>query len=296
MLRINPNNFDDALAAIERIQQDQQTALLQISTGRRVNSPSDDPAAAAAIVQNHDRSQQVDQFLHSVTSIQTRLQSADSTLSSVTTSLQRAISLAVQGGTGTLSAGDRSAIAQALDGIQQQVVQLANTSFQGTFLFAGTNTASAPYALDGTTTSGVRYDGNSGVNQVQVGESYQLQVNLPGSQLFSAPGTDVFQALHDVSAAITAGTSVDTALNSLRQAYDFIGTARSFFGNTINQLTDQSSFLNSEKIDLTKQETDLTGADLAKTISDLTQSQTARQAAYQAAARISQNSLFDFLR
>jgi flagellar hook-associated protein 3 FlgL len=296
MLRINPNNLDDALAAIQRVQEDQQTALLELATSRRVNSPSDDPAAAAAIVQNHDRSAQADQFLHSVTSIQTRLQSADSTLSSVVTSLQRAISLGVQGGTGTLSSGDRNAIATELNGIQEQLVQLANTSFQGTYLFAGSNTASAPYVLDGTQASGVRYDGNSVTNKVQVGESYQLQVNLPGSQLFSAPGTDVFQALHDLSAAVSSGTGVDTAINSLRQAYDFIGTARSFYGNTINQLSEQTSFLNSEKLDLTKQESDLTGADLASTISTLTQSQTARQAAYEAASRIAGNSLFDYLR
>ena len=83
MLRVNPDGVADALAAIERIQQDQQTSLLQIATGRRVNKPSDDPAAAAAVVQNHDRSQQADQFLHSISGIKAQLQSADATINSV---------------------------------------------------------------------------------------------------------------------------------------------------------------------------------------------------------------------
>ena len=159
MLRVNPDGVADALAAIERVQQDQQTALLQIATGRRVNKPSDDPAAAAAVVQNHDRSQQADQFLHSISGIKAQLQSADATVNSVVTALQRAISLGVQGGNGTLSTGDRAALTQELQGIQSQVVSLANFSFQGSFVFAGTNVKTPPYALDNTTASGVRYTG-----------------------------------------------------------------------------------------------------------------------------------------
>ncbi len=86
-----------------------------------------------------------------------------------------------------------------MQGIQSQLLSLANTSYQGIYLFAGTITNTAPFVLNNELPSGVAYIGNNGVNQVAIGNGYQLAVNQPGSQLFSAAGgNDVFLAINNL--------------------------------------------------------------------------------------------------
>src|SRR5213075_1944939 len=156
----------------------------------------------------------------------------DSTLSSVVTVLQRAISLGVEGANGTLSDADRAAIAGELTSIRQQLMSLANTSYQGEFVFSGTSTAQ-PFVADPFSASAVTYQGNTGTNSVAVGQGYSLQVKLPGSQLFTAPGADMFQGLTDVINALQTNSGVGTAVTELNTAYSHITAQRVFFGNAM---------------------------------------------------------------
>jgi flagellar hook-associated protein 3 FlgL len=178
-MRVNPNQTPDLLAALNLTRQTTQDALLQLATGRRVNQPSDDPAAAAILVDNHDQTTFTNRYVQTLSSIQSQFQTADSTISSVILSLTQAISLGVEAANGPLSDADRAAISIQLLGIRDQLVSLANTSFQGAPLFAGTKTGSPPYVLDNTLPSGVRYDGNDGVNHVQIGDGYTIDPQTP---------------------------------------------------------------------------------------------------------------------
>lgn len=180
-LRVNPNTVPDLLSQIQATRQQEDTATLQLATGSRINKPSDDPAGAAQMVSNRDATAQADSFLRSVSSVNGLLQTTDSTLSSVVTVLQRAISLGVEGANGTLSDPDRAAIAGELTSIRQQMMSLANTSYQGEFIFSGTANVQ-PFVADSSSPSAVTYQGNSGTNSVAVSQGYSLQVNLPGSQ------------------------------------------------------------------------------------------------------------------
>src|SRR5690349_6395743 len=137
-MRVNPNPLPDVLAALAQTQQQINTDLQQIASGQRVNVPSDNPAAAAELIQNAGQTSEADQFLRSAGSIQGEMQNADSTLNSVIISLQRAISLGVEGANGTLNDADRAALATEVQGIQSQLLSLANVSYQGNFVFAGT--------------------------------------------------------------------------------------------------------------------------------------------------------------
>ena len=154
-MRVNPDISSDVLAAIWQTQTQENTALQQVSSGKRVNVPSDDPLAAAQMIGNQDQSRRADQYLQNIDTLTNQLQTADGVLSSVVQSLTQAITLGVQGSTGTLSAANRQQVAQNLLGIQSQLVQLANTSIGGSFLFAGTATTAPPYVLDSSSPSGV---------------------------------------------------------------------------------------------------------------------------------------------
>jgi flagellar hook-associated protein 3 FlgL len=295
-MRVNPNYTPGLLAALATTQKEEQKALQEMSSGRRVNVPSDDPTAAAVLVGNHSRADQADQFLRSLSGIQAELQTADSTLNSVVLALQRAITLGVQGANGTLSSANRASLVGELQGLQQQLVSLANTTFQGSFIFAGTESRTQPFVADATQPSGVRYDGNTGVNSVAVGDGFNVQVNIPGSQLFMAAGGGVFQSINGLIVALQNDTGMDIAVAGVRQAFDQVTAQRVFYGNVLNQLTSQQTFLNNSKLALNEQENQIGGADLAAAASRLVNAENARNAALAAAGRISGSSLFDYLK
>jgi len=293
-IRINPYPIPDLLSALAQSQQQQQTDLLQLATGRKINQPSDDPAGAAQLVQNLDQQSQADSFQRSMSSVNGQLSTADSTLNSVTTALQRAISLGTEGANGTLSDSDRASVATEVQGIQAQLISLANTAYQGSYVFSGTAQVQ-PFVADSSQPSGVRYDGNTGVNQVAIGNGYSLAVNVPGSQIFAAPGSDVFQSINDLITALQTNSNIGGAVNEVDTAYNYVTQQRVFYGNGMNQITDQQNNLNTETVNLSSQENTIAGADLSTVISNLVNSQTARQATLQAIGQTTQLNLFNFL-
>jgi flagellar hook-associated protein 3 FlgL len=297
-MRINPDPYPDILSSVEQTQQQIYTDEQQIASGQSVNVPSDNPAAAAVLVQNADQTSQADQFQRSIGSVQGEIQSADSTLNSVVESLQQAISLGVEGANGTVNAEDRQAIITQLQGIQSQLLNLANLTYQGNYVFAGTATQTVPYVLNPSSSSGVTYQGNSGTNSVTLGNHFSLQTNLPGSQLFSGSPSNVFQSIQDLINGLEGGdaTIISSAVSEVSNALNYVDGQRVFYGNALNQLTSQQTYLSSETTELAQQANTAGGADLTAVITNLTASQTSLQAALEAIGQTGQIDLFSFLR
>jgi flagellar hook-associated protein 3 FlgL len=294
-IRVNPYPLPDLLAALADTQQQQNTSSLDLATGTRINKPSDDPAGAAQMVINTAQSSQADTFLRSITSVTGLLQTADSTLNSVVTAMQRVISLGTEGANGTLSDSDRADVASELTGIKQQLLSLANTPYQGEFIFSGTSTVQ-PFVADATSPSGVTYNGNAGTNNVEVGQNYSLQINQAGSQLFTSAAGNVFQSISDLINALQTNNNIGAAVSSVSNAYDHITGQRVFYGNALNQLQAQQNYLNSEKVDLATAADSISATDMAATSTAFTQSQVAIQADLAVMSRISQSTLFDYLK
>jgi flagellar hook-associated protein 3 FlgL len=294
-MRVNPNPMPDLLAALNQTQLEEQQAELQISTGKSVNEPSDNPTAAALLVENNDRATFTSGYLQSIGAVQGQLSTASSTLSSITTALQQAISLGVEAGGGTLSASDQDGIANQLQSIQSQLVSLANTAYEGNYVFAGTKTSTAPYVVDAASPSGVDYVGNTDVNEVSIGNGYKIAANQPGSQLFSAPGNDVFLAIDNLIQAVQTNTGIGTAVNAVSAANSYLSTQTVFYGNATDQTQSQTTYLNAAQLQIAQQQNTLGGVDMAAAASNLTQAQTDSQAALAAIGKLSQNNLFDYL-
>ena len=294
-IRVNPYPMPDLLAALEQLQQQQANATLQLATGSSINRPSDNPAGAAELIKINDLSAQVDSFQRSISSLSGQFSTADSTFSSVVTALQRAISLGVEAANGTLSDADRAAVATELTGIQSQLLSLANTSYQGQYIFAGTSTAQ-PFVLDPTQTSGVRYTGNTGTNHVTIGAGYQLQVNVPGSQIFNGTGADMFLAINDLITSVQNNTGIGGAVNEVDNALNYVSNQRVFYGNALNQAQSQQTYLNTQSLSLSQQLNTVGGANIAAVASQLVNDQTAQTAALEAMGKTPQSSLFDYLK
>jgi flagellar hook-associated protein 3 FlgL len=285
-VRLNPDTTPDLLASIEQAQQNQQTAVQQMSTGRSVNNLSDNPAAAAALVDNDALSSENDQFLSNVSDLQGKLQAADSALSNATSVLTTAITVGTEGANGTMSAADRQALAQQVQGLQQQMLGLANTAYQGVYVFAGTNVTSPPFVANAGAPAGVQYNGNSGVTSVQVGEGQSVQSNVPGNQLFLNSSGNVLGALNDLANALNSGTGIDAANTEVQQAFSELTTQRVSYGNALSQLQSSQNFLNQEQVNLSTQQNQLVGANLTAVIANESQAQVDLQAALTATGQV----------
>src|SRR5262249_8493534 len=161
----------------------------------------------------------------------------------------RAISLGTEGANGTLSAADRQAIAGEVQGLTSQTLGLANTTYQGTFIFAGTAVNTQPFTQIG---SAVTYNGNNNSTTVQLSNGNPISANLPGSQLFQNASGDVFAALENLNTALLANnaTNAGSAVVQLQNALSTVNTQRVFYGNALNQINLSESFLNQDKINL----------------------------------------------
>ena len=284
--RINPNTVPDLLSAMETNQKNVQNAAQEVSTGRRVNNLGDDPAAVAALVFNNAQSSQDAQFQTNISDVQSKVQVADSVMNSAVQLMTSAISLGTQGATGTLTDANRQAIAAQVSGLQQQMLSLANTSYQGTYIFSGTDVTTQPFAEDTSAPSGVVYNGNSAVTTVQISQGQSLQTNLSGDQVFSNSSGNVFAALNDLKNALTSGTGIAAANTEVQAAFNQLNNQRVFYGNALNQLQSTERFLSQDTVNLSQQQNSLIGADLSKAVSDLSLSQTAEQASISAMAQI----------
>jgi flagellar hook-associated protein 3 FlgL len=297
-MRVNPNYTPDILNDLFQQQAQAQTYTTELATGLRVNEPSDDPSAAAADVENQALQSQTDQYLQNTSNLEGSLQTADSALSSVVSALNQAISLGTQGANGDLSTADQQTIAQQVQSVQSQIVQLANTSYEGSYIFGGTATQTAPFTLDSTQPSGVLYNGNAGVNTVEIAQGSSMQVNVPGDQLFQGAGGSVMGSLQQLVTALQSGNSaaIGTATTQVGSALSYLSQQRVFYGSAVSQLNANQSYLQQEQVNLQSEQNTLVGANLATAATDLTQAQTAQSATLAALAQIIPQSLLNYLK
>ena len=295
-IRLNPDLLPGLLESIQQSKQSLTTSTQQLASGRSVNQLSDDPVASAALVRNHDQAAADGQFLQNLSTLQSKYQVADSTLGNVVSALTRALSLGVEGANGTLTAANRQAIAGEVQGLLSQTVSLANASYQGAFLFAGTKVSTQPFTLD-TTTNTVTYNGNSATTSVQLSDGNSINANLPGDQLFQNGSGSVTGALQDLYSALTTGTNIPASVTEVQNALNQVNQQRVFYGNNLNQISLSESFLNQDKLNLSQQENGLVGADLATVAANFAQAQVANQATLNATARVlGLPTLLDFLK
>ena len=295
-LRVNPDLYQTAVQGIDQLRQTENNDLEQMSSGKRINNLSDDPAAVAQLILNEGQTSDVDQYLANVTTVQNSMQVADSTLNSVVTALSQAISLGIEGSNGTLSASDQQSIATQVSGIESQVLALANTTYAGNYLFAGTAVTTQPFTQDSSSPSGVTYNGNGSTNSVQIGDGEYVPTNLSGSQVFTPSGSDVFAALQGLVTALQSGGNVEGATTQLEQVFSRFNTQSTFYGATLSRLQTAQNYLTQEQLGLSSAQDNLESADMASVISNYTQTETALDASYQAAGQISQMSLFNYLK
>jgi flagellar hook-associated protein 3 FlgL len=277
----------------------EQKLTSELSSGLAVSSLSDNPVAAGQASMLTSTISQDDTFVQTAASVESLMQVADSALGSVVSQLTSALSLAVEGNSGTESASDLTALSQQLGSIRDQVVALANTSYQGTYIFAGSDGDVQPFAVDTSTTPATTtYYGDTQVGSVTTENGQQIQTGLAGSAVFLAPGADVMTALNNLVADFAGGTVSGTAstdIGVLQTALSNVSQQRLSLDSSLNRIQTASSFAQTDATNRTATVSTLVSADPATVATQLSSAETQNQALMSVIATVEKQSLFDMI-
>jgi flagellar hook-associated protein 3 FlgL len=295
-MRVDPSYISNLVGAMNQLQANEQQYSSELSSGVRVTSLSTDPVAAGENVLLLNQIQQDDSYSTSAGEITGQLQVADSALGSVITQLTQAISLATSANNGTMNTSQVNSVASEMQGILGEVLQLANTSYQGQYIFAGSATSTAAFDSTGN------YLGDTVVNQLVTPNNQQIQLNVPGSQIFNGGGTSTVSIFGALNALIAdySGTTVNETqavadTNTLNAALNWVSEQRVTIDNSINQLSASSSAASSASTQLTSAQTNLMQADVGQVSTQLSTAETQFTALENVIAQLGSGSLFDKL-
>ena len=302
-MRVDPSYVSNLVGSLDQAQSNEQQLTAELSSGVAINSLSQNPVAAGENVLLLNQIQQDDSFTQSSNLVSGQLQVADSALGGVVTQLTQAISLATGADNGTLNAADIRSVGSQISGILDEVQSLANTSYQGQYIFAGGQTSTTPFTTSTNGTPNVTtYNGDQNVNYLSTPNGQKIQLNVPGSQIFQGTGANsVFGALNSLVADYSSGTVNTTQAISdtqaLSTALGYVSQNRVTIDNSITQLTAASDAVTSSQTQLTGAQTNLMQADVAEVSTQLSLSETQQTALEDVIAQLDQasNSLFSKL-
>jgi flagellar hook-associated protein 3 FlgL len=300
-MRVDPLYVPNLVSSLDTVSASEQTLSQERSSGSRVSSLSSDPGAAADNVVLTAQIAQDDTFTETAATTEGRLQVGDTALGTVVSQLTSAISLATEGNNGTQNASNLIGISNQLAGIRTEVLSLANTSYLGSYLFAGSQGATTPFTLNSSTTPAVvTYNGDARTTPLETPSGEPIQLNVPGGQVFTSGvvGTDVFQALNALIADFATGAhsaSSVTDTGNLSSALNHVSDQRVLLDNSITALQGASTYTQSESTQLLSAQTTLLQADWGKVSTQLSAAETQQTALYDVIATLEKGSLFDYV-
>ena len=275
----------------------------QLSTGQKVSTPSDDPLATRRAIASQTEIAANEQYIANMSNAGPLLSDSETALTTVHEFLQRGNELTLQGLNDTNSQLHRDEIANEVNQIIEGVLSQANGISGGRYLFGGTRTLAAPFEAtrnaNGEVTA-VTYVGNNQDISVEIAKGVKLAVNITGDKAFTStsPTTeDVLQVLISIRDNLRAGdtNALQTNLTSLERAQDQLLISVSKIGSIQRRIEDVSSNLEEVNIQLREVISDNIDADFAEVAVNLNAQTNAYQAALNAAGRIIQPSLLDFI-
>lgn len=304
-MRISTNTmFQSGISKISQLQSDQAKLQTQIATGRRIQSPSDDPVAAARSL-NLQQAQSINaQFSTNRSESKNQLNTQEGTLASISDLLVTTQANLVAAGNQSYSDTERGFIANDLKNTIDQLLSYANTrDASGNYMFSGDQTATQAFVK---TATGATYQGDTGQHSIQVASDRQLAVSNSGDSVFQAGGNDVFKTLTDLvtllqtplttaASATALTTGLNTLTTSLRSSLDNVISIRAATGSKLKELDGLDTAGDDRSMQYAQNLSDLQDLDYAKALSQVSQQKIILEAAQQTFVKTTGLSLFTYM-
>lgn len=263
----------------------------EATTGVRVARPSDDPVAAAGVMQSSSGLRALEQYRRNLQTGGARLSIEDSVLEQVSNVLMRAKDLAISQADSTASAATRATTKAEIDRLVDFVADLGNTQYAGSYIFGGQYADTQPFT--GTVVDSSRPP--SGDLRIEVGAGQWVNTNHSAQEIFIDTG--VVDALKDLSTALGAGDEgrIQAAIPAVDNAFDAVQELVGDLGARMSQMDVALENLESLEVNLQTFRSQLSDADLAEAVTELVSRQNSLQAAMLANSRILRLTLTDYL-
>lgn len=259
-----------------------------IASGKRINRASDDPRGMARILDTRQLLSSLAQYQRNITQGEIRIDALETTLATVDDFIARARGIVANA---DQDIDSQAVLADDVAKIREQVIQLANNHLGDTYLFAGHNTATAPFLDDGT------YVGDNGSYRIQVGQTSEMVLQMDGNTVFKDT-EDIFLILEELQTALENGDSVQVQNQAapLARFQEHLQNVRADIGVGNDQLETSSNYLDKFILNTETYLADMEEADLTEAVLALKFQNTVYEAALVAAVDLIQPSLLQFLR
>jgi flagellar hook-associated protein 3 FlgL len=289
MARTNLRNMSQGLARLQETQG-------QITSGKDFTKPSEDPGRATSAMSTRKDLRRIDQRMRSIEDAQGWVGAADTQLTSALDRMLRAKEIAVNAGNGiaALTPGARSSLAKELRAVRSDLLNVANATYAGRSLFAGT---AAGVAYDGTGA----FMGNDEAVIRDVAPSNAMTINVTGSHVFGKSGVGagtLFEVLERMAVAVEAGDRVNAATEqgNLDVAFERLRVSSAEIGTKWATLEQLSVRTQDDKVALKEQLSQMEDVDMVESLIKVKSQESSYQAALQTTAKVLPMSLLDFLR
>jgi flagellar hook-associated protein 3 FlgL len=304
MTPIGPSRIGTAwfLNGIANLQQEETRTQRALSSGHQINDASDSPSQTPQLVQLGSTLAAVQAYQTNLGTVQEDAQGADQAIGQSISLLQNAEVLATQGASSTTTFANAQTLAAQVQGIQQQMVSIANTAVAGRYIFGGDEDQSAPYQYNAA-------NALTGADPLTAQTSTRVVVDTLGQTIYQpltaqqifdpadAPANSAFAALESLYKALQANNQGDvaTALTSLQTAMSWVNQQQAYYGAAESRLTNEQNNAANQITALQTQIGGIRDTNMPQAATDLAQEQTDTAAAMGAQAEMSMKTLFDYL-
>ena len=286
--------LNDLQQSLNRLDTTQQ----QLSSGKKINQPSDDPYGTSQAMNLNGQLSSLNDYTNNITDGTAWTQQATTSLSDIDNMVQRVRALVVQASNGTYTQSDLNASAAEVNQLIDAIKQEANASYNGQYIFSGSSTGTAPYQTGSTDT----YQGGTGNVNRLIGPNTTISVNTNISQLLGngqASGDGgLLDTLRTIASDMQSGNTGAIGGSDLKNLDANFGTLTQMEANVgaiSNRLTLASTRVQQLQNSDTAALSNVQDADMATTAINFSTEQAAYSAALRAGANIVQSSLLDFL-
>lgn len=311
-MRVSDSLFtNNLLSQMNQLQSQQAQLQSEVTTGLKVSLPEDNPSAMSQALNLQVEASANSQDQSNITDLQNTATTAGSAMSNLQTIIEQASEIATEAGSLSSSSQLSSYVTEVANLIQEAVQAANSQDTQGHYIFGGTINNTTPFVVNkdasGNVTS-VSYQGNASTSQSLIGSSQTVTVQVPGVNntgsgatgllADSRSGADLFSHLIALQQDLTSGrTTAITTTDKDNLTNDESNILNNVAQNGVVQSILQAAGTAATNLGTTlvSQSSDLTGADLATSITQLNQTETALQAAMQSGVKILNLSILDYI-
>nr|WP_255688861.1 flagellar hook-associated protein FlgL [Pontibacillus sp. HN14] len=264
----------------------------QLSTGKKISRPSDDPVVAMKGMNYRSQLTEIEQFQRNIGEVHNWMNNSDAALDKTTKALQRLRELAVQASNDTYETGQRENIAEEVKQLKAHLKDLANTKVNNKYIFNGTNTSEPPVTVnvgDGSLSKNF----NQEFVNMEVSAGTKLNVNVDGNKVF---GKDLFANVDQFIDNLSSGEGLEESIAAIDRNINDVVNTRADLGARMNRVELVEDRLSSQEVMANRILSDNEDAELEKVITKLKTQESVHRAALSVGARIIQPTLMDFLR